>query len=65
MQNEIAIALQRGWKESAADLVGAGSYAGYESPDGKWFLFADQLAHLVRTGCAPADVPEHTVQVGE
>lgn len=62
--DEIEIALQRGWKSGAADLVGAGSYPGYESPDGKWFLFADQLAHLIRTGCDPADVPVHRVQVG-
>lgn len=62
---EITEALRRGWKEGAADLVDAGSYPGYESPDGKRFLFADQLAHLIRTDCSPADVPTHTVQVGE
>jgi hypothetical protein len=62
---EIIEAKRRGWKDGAADLIGAGSYPGYESPDGRWFLFADQLAHLIRTGCAPADVPDHRVQVGE
>lgn len=62
---EIIEALRRGWKEGAADLVDAGSYPGYESPDGKWFLFANQLVHLIRTGCSPADVPMKEVQVGE
>lgn len=62
---EIIEAKRRGWKSSAADFIGAGSYPCYESPDGKWALFADQLAYLIRTGCEPADVPTHSLQVGE
>lgn len=58
---EIQQALARGWKPSACELIDAGSHKGYESPDGRWFLTAGQVAHMIRTGCEPSEVPTATV----